>query len=188
MDADSEAFAALFHAHYAAVCRYIAARAEPDVVADIAGETFLVAWRRRSELPAEPRAWVLGTAGKCLANHRRSAMRRQRVQERVAALPAPLSPSVEDALTQAQQGRALLVALTSLGDHDRELLLLHHWDGLAAREIADVLGCSRVVARARLHRAGRRLQEALDSALRAEALCPASIEFKPSTWLRGNPP
>jgi hypothetical protein len=30
MDGDSHAFAALFEAHYAAVCRYVAARGVPD--------------------------------------------------------------------------------------------------------------------------------------------------------------
>src|SRR5215216_1732042 len=73
MDRDAQSFAALFQAHYRAVCQYIAARAEPDVVEDVAADTFTVAWRRRDELPDEPRAWLLGTAARCLANHRRSA-------------------------------------------------------------------------------------------------------------------
>jgi RNA polymerase sigma factor (sigma-70 family) len=181
MDRDSQWFAALFHAHYGAVCRYVAARAERDAVEDVAADTFMVAWRRRDELPDEPQPWLLGTAARCLANHRRSAMRRARVGERLGDLPAPVSPSVEEALIRAEQGRALFAALTSLRDGDRELLLLHHWDGLAARDIAAVLGCSRVVARARLHRAGRRLQEALGAALDADPEPPRAIELEPTT-------
>ena len=136
MDRDSQAFAALFQAHYSAICRYIAARAEADAVEDVAVDTFMVAWRRRDELPDQPRPWLLGTAAKCLANHRRSALRSARVGERLARQPRPVSASVEDALVRAEQGRALFAALTSLRDGDRELLLLHHWDGLAARDIA----------------------------------------------------
>jgi RNA polymerase sigma-70 factor, ECF subfamily len=181
MDRDSQAFAALFQAHYSAICRYIAARAEADAVEDVAVDTFMVAWRRRDELPDQPRPWLLGTAAKCLANHRRSAMRSARVGERLASQPPPVSASVEDALVRAEQGRALFAALTSLRDGDRELLLLHHWDGLAARDIAAVLGCSRIVARARLHRAGRRLRDALDAALDAEPGQPRAIDLEPTT-------
>lgn len=181
MDRDAQSFAALFQAHYRAVCHYIAARAEPDVVEDVAADTFMVAWRRRDELPDEPRAWLLGTAARCLANNRRSAMRSARVGERLAGQPTPIAASVEDALVRVQQGRALLEALTSLRAGDLELLLLHHWDGLAARDIAAVLGCSRVVARARLHRAGRRLQEALSAALDADPERPCTIELESTT-------
>ena len=180
MDRDAQSFAALFQAHYRAVCHYIAARAEPDVVEDVAADTFMVAWRRRDELPDQPRPWLLGTAARCLANHRRSVMRSARVEERLAGQP-PVSASVEDALVRAQQGRALFAALTSLRAGDRELLLLHHWDGLAARDIAAVLGCSRIVARARLHRAGRRLQEAVGAALDADPERPRTIELESTT-------
>ena len=138
MDRDPQSFAALFHAHYDAVCRYIAARAEPDAVEDVAADTFMAAWRRRDELPDQPRPWLLGTAAKCLANYRRSAMRSARVGERLASQPAPVSASVEDALVRAEQGRALFAALTSLRDGDRELLLLYHWDGLAPRDVERV--------------------------------------------------
>jgi RNA polymerase sigma-70 factor, ECF subfamily len=181
VERDAQSFHALFQAHYGAVCRYIAARAGPDVVEDVAADTFMVAWRRRNELPDQLRPWLLGTAAKCLANHRRSALRSARVGERAAGLPAPVSESVEDALVRAEQGRALCAALTSLREGDRELLLLHHWDGLAARDIAAVLGCSRIVARARLHRAGRRLQEALTAALDAGPERPHPIELGPTT-------
>jgi RNA polymerase sigma factor (sigma-70 family) len=180
MDRDAEAFAALFEAHYGAVCRYVAARGEPDLVEDVAAETFLVAWRRRHEVPGHARAWLLSTAAKCLANQRRARLRSARLGQRVAALQPGISPSVEEALTRSDQGRALLAALSSLRDEDRELLMLHHWDGLAAREIAAVAGCSRVVARSRLHRAGRRLRAALERELDRDPRCPHPAEM-PST-------
>ena len=74
-DRDPEAFRALYRAHYSAVCRYLAARADPDVVEDVAAETFLVAWRRQRELPHHLRPWLLNTAAKCLANQRRTRER-----------------------------------------------------------------------------------------------------------------
>jgi RNA polymerase sigma factor (sigma-70 family) len=177
MDRESHAFEALFDGHYAAVCRYIAARASRDVVEDVAAETFLVAWRRRDRLPREPLGWLLATAANCLANQQRASQRAARLSQKAAALTAPVSASVEEALKQHAQGRALFGALAAMRPADRELLLLHHWDGLAPREIATVIGSTAVVARARLHRAGRRLQRALGDALEHDAARPTSAEL-----------
>lgn len=166
---DADTFRALYGAHYRAVCRYLAARTDADVVEDVAAETFLVAWRRLGDVPEHERAWLLAAAGKCLANDRRARERSGRLAERLGAVAAvPGEDGVGDALDRAGQRRALLAALASLGERDRELLLLAHWDGLRPREIAVVAGCSPVAARARLHRASRRLQRALTAAL-AEA-------------------
>ncbi|HEV3001553.1 MAG TPA: sigma-70 family RNA polymerase sigma factor [Solirubrobacteraceae bacterium] len=163
---DADTFRALYRAHYRAVCRYLAARTDADAVEDVAAETFVVAWRRLGDVPEHERPWLLATAAKCLANHRRSRERSGRLAERLGAVAAtPAADAVGDALERAGQRRALLIALASLGERDRELLLLAHWDGLAPRDVAVVAGCSPVAARARLHRASRRLQRALTAAL-----------------------
>ena len=66
-----------------AVLAFAMRRADPDTAHDVLSETFLVAWRRIDELPAEPRPWLLGTARKVLANHRRAAERRGALHERI---------------------------------------------------------------------------------------------------------
>lgn len=162
---DPEAFREFYRAHYRTVCRYLAVRTDPDVVEDVAAETFLVAWRRQAELPDHAVPWLLNTAGKCLANHRRSRERSDALVDRLCGLLQGEDAGIEDALVRGAQRRALLAALTALSDHDRELLLLRHWDGLAPREIASVLDVNPVVLRARLHRASRRLRESLGTAL-----------------------
>ena len=83
-----DTFRALYGAHYRAVCRYLAARTDADVVEDVAAETFLVAWRRLGDVPEHERAWLLATAGKCLANDRRSRERSGRLAERLGAVAA----------------------------------------------------------------------------------------------------
>jgi RNA polymerase sigma-70 factor (ECF subfamily) len=170
MDDREAVFRTLYREHYATVCRYLAGRTEPDRVEDLAAETFLIAWRRQAELPAHVRPWLLNTAGKCLANDRRSRRRTTALADRLAAM-APLQPAgLEPELARGRRQKAVLCALAGLRTADRELVLLHLWDGLPAREIAAVLGISPVVARARLHRAGRRLERALEAALRHEDL------------------
>ena len=71
----------------------------------------------------------------------------------------------------------LLSALATLRETDRELLLLRHWDGLAPREAAAVLGLGPVLVRTRMHRAERRLRTALRAALEEEDVTPLPIEL-----------
>ncbi|HEX4109339.1 MAG TPA: sigma-70 family RNA polymerase sigma factor [Solirubrobacteraceae bacterium] len=160
-DRDPEAFRALYRAHYRTVCRFLTARTDRGLVEDVAAETFLVAWRRQSELPSEVVPWLLATARRCLANQRRARGRRDALVDRLGELIACDAGGVEDALARREELRAVLSALAACTERERELLLLSYWDGLAPREIAAVLELNPVLLRARLHRASRRLREAL---------------------------
>jgi RNA polymerase sigma-70 factor (ECF subfamily) len=175
---DAAAFRELYCAHYRTVCRYLMARADPDVVEDVAAETFLVAWRRQADLPATVVPWLLNTARKVLANQRRSARRADALVERIAAVTAGASGSVEDALGRNFQRRALVSALSGMRERDREILILRHWDELPPRDIAVVLEARSVVVRTRLHRAERRLREAFAEALEDEEGAPAALALE----------
>jgi RNA polymerase sigma-70 factor (ECF subfamily) len=172
---DPEAFRALYRAHYGTVCRYLAARADRSAVEDVAAETFLVAWRRQAELPPHIVPWLLNTAAKCLANARRGRERSDALALRLAGVLPASSPGVDAELESRAHRRALVAALVAVGERDRELLLLRFWDGLAPREIAAVVGVSPVTMRARLLRAGRRLERELRVALAVGDPSPLSI-------------
>ncbi|WP_354697752.1 RNA polymerase sigma factor [Paraconexibacter sp. AEG42_29] len=177
--ADSEAFRALFAEHYRTVCRYLSARTQADQVEDVAGEVFLIAWRRRGDLPADPVPWLLGTARKCLANQRRSRERAAALAERLALVAAP--PADDDQDSPARR-RAVLAALAAVSEADRELLLLSLWDGLPPRAIAAVMRLPPVLVRTRLSRASRRLQSALTDELDREDLAvPARLTTTSTT-------
>jgi RNA polymerase sigma-70 factor, ECF subfamily len=164
---DPDAFRELYLAHYRVVCRYLMARTSVDHVEDVAAETFLVAWRRQQEMPANVVPWLLGTARKVLANHRRSWRRAEALVDRIAAVAGSVS-TMDAELTTRGQRRALVAAMASLGDTDRELLILRHWDDLPPRDISVVLEARPVLVRARLHRAERRLRESFAAALEEE--------------------
>jgi DNA-directed RNA polymerase specialized sigma24 family protein len=70
-------FRTLYEAHFDDVRRFVRRRADLPSVDDVVGETFLIAWRRRRELPADPRPWLFRTARNVLLNdsRRRSAHR-----------------------------------------------------------------------------------------------------------------
>ena len=54
--------------------------------------------------------------------------------------------------------------LEELPDDYRAVILLHDLEGLTNPEIAEMLGCSLATAKIRLHRARKKLKEALDNA------------------------
>ncbi|MET8833450.1 RNA polymerase sigma factor [Micromonospora sp. NPDC004540] len=133
--------------------------AQPEDAADVVAETFLVAWRRRRDLPAdaEVRLWLYGVARRVLANHHRGGIRRQRLGERLrqritSAVGADPGSAVPERL-------AVRAALARLGELDREVLLLTVWEGLEPREAAEVLGVSPAAVRTRLSRARARLRD-----------------------------
>ena len=130
---DRADFSALFARHYPAVWRFVARRAWPDAVDDVVAETFLAAWRRYDDLPTDDLPWLLNAAGKCLANHRRTATRACALKERLAAQSTPIRA---DAMTQSFERNALVQAFASLSDNERALLKLTDWDDLPARRTA----------------------------------------------------
>ena len=171
-DRDADAFRALYRRHYRSVCRFLASRAAADDVEDLAAETFLVAWRRAGRVPDLEVPWLLNVAAKCLANHRRGGERREALAKRLAHVARLDVPGVDVDVERRRQRRAVITALASLHEHDRELLLLYFWDDLRPREIAVVLELSPIVVRARISRARRRLQLALDAELVGVPLLP----------------
>ncbi len=138
----------------------------PADAADIVAETFLTAWRRLDQVPADnPRPWLLGVARKVLANHHRGEGRHRALAEK---LGGELEAQLRGSLAYTQPGEGELgpatEALMSLSDADREVLELAVWEELKPAEIAVVLGIGRISARSRLHRARGRLRSRLEQA------------------------
>jgi RNA polymerase sigma-70 factor (ECF subfamily) len=151
-------FEALYARHAGAVRGYAMRRCDPETADDVVADVFLVAWRRRAELPEDPLPWLLGTARHVLANHARGQHRRVRLQDRLAAEPAAVAAPAE-----TRESARLQAALSSLSESDRELLLLMAWEGLELRQAAEVLGVRPNTLAVRFHRARRRLSAALEA-------------------------
>ncbi|MFD5074343.1 RNA polymerase sigma factor [Streptomyces sp. NPDC058371] len=160
MPIDTEAqFTDVYRAHYEDVLRFVRRRAHPMNVDDIVGETFLAAWRRRRELPENPRPWLFGAARNVMLNANRG-MRRQAalvVHIQQAAATADVDDPAVDATAEVDSRIDLVAAWRSLPPADQEVLALHVWEELDARDAATVLGCTRAAYAMRLTRAKRRL-------------------------------
>ena len=149
------AFEAVVDEVYEPLQRYLRRRCSPEDVDDLLDDVLLVLWRRLDDVPAADGAvpWAYGIARRCLANHRRSTQRRERLVQRVGAtLSEPRGP---DRVSAAEA--ALHRSLDRLPKRDREVVRLWAWERLEPREIAAVLDITPNAVRVRLGRIRRRL-------------------------------
>jgi RNA polymerase sigma-70 factor, ECF subfamily len=151
-------FEALYRNHAGAVAAYALRRASREVAEDVVADTFLVVWRRLDRVPDKPLPWLYAVARRTLANHRRSAARRESLTQRLQLEFRAIPPN--------PVGDGLLDALRSLRAADREVLMLVAWEGLTPTEAAQALDCTAVACRIRLHRARKRLAGALETTAR----------------------
>jgi RNA polymerase sigma-70 factor (ECF subfamily) len=156
-----ERFEAAYRELYEPICGYALRRVrQPDDAAEVIAETFATLWRRFDRCPQgdELRPWLFGVARRVIANQRRGERRRSALGER---LIANLDPGALATVVPAEETSSLARAFATLNESDRELLSLVAWEGLSREELALTLGTSRAVVRLRLHRARKRLREAL---------------------------
>jgi RNA polymerase sigma-70 factor (ECF subfamily) len=177
VDEDRRRFERLFHEHYDAVLAYAVVRADLPMAKDAVAQTFLVAWRRREELPERPLPWLLGVTRKTLAEQRRAASRRDSLTERLQAFGARDDARSSDPAEQVADADGVVSAFLTLGERDREILRLVAWERLGPADAARVLGCSRATFAVRLSRARRRLSAALAAHDAADS--PGPIEIFP---------
>ncbi|HEX2316968.1 MAG TPA: sigma-70 family RNA polymerase sigma factor [Thermomonospora sp.] len=171
-------FAALWDAYYDDVLAYAVRRVDPETARDVAAETFLVAWRRRDDVPADrPFPWLLHVARNTLANEARGRRRRARLWGRLRD-DRDLTEPVADVAAGLAEGGRVGAALRRLPERDREVLRLVGWEDLDARDAAVVLGCSVKTFSVRLHRARKRL---------AAVLAELDTERVPRTTLQRSP-
>ncbi len=150
----------LFAEHGRAVFAYARRRTTAADADEVVSETFVVAWRRLDDIPAEPLPWLLGVARNCLANINRSEGRQAALHRRLAETASVQSPEVVSS-TEREASPAVLDALGRLSAGEREVLTVLAWEGLSPDEAAVALGCSRTAVYLRLHRARRRFSAAL---------------------------
>ena len=155
-----ERFRALYTDNVSHVYRYFLRRVEGDATAqDCTADTFLVAWRRLSEVPEDNRdlPWLYGVARNVLANHSRSRIRSRRLFLRLGFLRNEVPATPEGIVVRRSEDRQVTEALQRLRPEDQELLRLSVWEGLDNGEIGVLLGCSAHAIAQRRHRATRRL-------------------------------
>jgi RNA polymerase sigma-70 factor (ECF subfamily) len=165
-----ERFTALYDEHYRSVYAYAVSRAGRQLADEVASEVFVVAWRRLDDVPRPALPWLLGVARNVVIGQFRAAARQQSIAAELRAWAvgsgaAAAGTVAGDVADQVSDRLTALRALASLTEADREVLTLTAWHGLTARDAAAVVGCSAATFFVRLHRARRRLEQAMEGLL-----------------------
>jgi RNA polymerase sigma-70 factor (ECF subfamily) len=151
-------FESYFTRYRGAVMGFALRRVPAEEAQDVVAETFLVAWRRLDQIPAEPLPWLLGVARNVIATRQRGDRRVTNLFNRLHEHTPRFQPNNPPADRADLAG-----AFNSLTENDREVLMLIGWDGLSVTQAAEVLGCSPQSLSLRLHRARKRLEARLET-------------------------
>ena len=171
----AQEFTALYNDNHRRVYAYAVARAGQPLADEIVAETFLVAWRRFSQMPTGAALpWLLGVARNVIRERYRDEGRQRAVAAEMLAWAAD-TPDVADGVAERS---AVLTALARLSENDREVLTLIAWDGLSRSAAARVLNCSVPAFLVRLHRARNRLERAVAAAEEPAPEKPAAAESR----------
>ncbi|MGW3668700.1 RNA polymerase sigma factor [Streptomyces sp. NPDC005141] len=168
---EPEVFAELFNRYADDIHRYAARRLGTEAADDLMAETFVIAFqcRRRYDLSRpHARPWLYGIVTRLVSRHRRAEARRLRAMSRVVST-APAEESGSEHLAERVVARvsaegtrgALSAALAKLPARYRDVLLVIAWGDLDYAEATEALGIPVGTVRSRLHRARKRLREAL---------------------------
>lgn len=164
---DEARFRTLFEATYRDV-RSFALRRLPDVSAvdDVVSETFLVAWRRFEQVPAdqsEALLWLYRVAQYGVLNAQRGERRRHALRERLRVAVPAITHDGDRVVVLDDECETLTSAFATLPEDDRTVLLLAAWEGLTGQALAIVLDCTAATAATRLFRARARFAAAVES-------------------------
>ena len=158
---DRDWFTSLYHDSYRMLLAYARRRVDEQTADEVVADTFLVAWRRRDEVPeGYERAWLFGVARNTILTAARSARRRNALNGK---LSGAIRPGWTDGWSDvSDRVDALVPALRELREEDRELLMLVAWDELSHVEIAQAMGITPNAVAIRVHRARKRLADRID--------------------------
>jgi RNA polymerase sigma-70 factor (ECF subfamily) len=154
----AEEFNRVYRAHLTELTRFLARRLPSDVVEDLAGDLFEIAWKKRTSITSgEELPWLYKTARYLIANYRRKQSGRIAILERF--FEPVVAPSAESV---ALADIAMAGAWQSLGPKEQEILALWAIEGLEPGQIAVVLSLSENAVNIRLSRAKKNLLAAFE--------------------------
>lgn len=163
--ADPATFVELYRRHAEDLLRYFARRTlDPEAAAELTAETFAEAFASRRnyrDTGVNGVAWVYGIARHQLSRFYRTGTIEARGREGIGMprrdLPAEDYERIEELVDLAPIREALVEALATLGDEQRDALQLRVIDELSYPDVASRLGCAEAAARQRVSRGLRRI-------------------------------
>ncbi len=162
----------LFASHHRKIRGYILSMVHDPVDADdLTQETFLRAHRKLDSVrePAAVTSWLYQIATHLCYDWYRKESRQPRFDPLDAADPAAAAAMgvesgeirLDQVVEKAEMSDCVNEFLDGLSNDYRQVILLHDCEGLTNPEIAQMLGASLDAVKIRLHRARRKLRDAL---------------------------
>jgi RNA polymerase sigma-70 factor (ECF subfamily) len=164
---EPSAFAVVFERHFSVIYRFLCLRAGFQPAADLASETFAIAFRRRADYDlARPdaRPWLIGIAVNVTRQARRSERRLGRALARLSGERTIDQEGPEAGLDNHPNITALSKVLAGLSPADRDLLLLFACMEFTYEQIAETLTLPIGTVRSRVHRLRSKLRGRLSEA------------------------
>jgi len=159
------AFVELYRRHAEDLLRYFARRTlDPEAAAELTAETFAEAFASRAnyrDTGANGVGWLYGIARHQLGRFFRSGRIDRSARQKIGLPPRDLPledyERIEDLVDFAPIRAAMVQALETLADDQREALKLRVIEGLSYPDVAARLQCAEAAARQRVSRGLRRL-------------------------------
>ncbi len=155
--------------YQSAVYRYVRFRvASREVAEDVTSVVFMKALRafgKYDERKASPKTWLLRIARNAVTDHLRSLQRRGSLHVSLDRIPDLVAdvPTHEERVIRQERIQHLLNSTKTLRKADQEILSLRYGSGLDNAEIAEHLNVSNNAVAVRLHRALKRLKDAIET-------------------------
>jgi len=167
---DGEAFGKLYDRYVDSVFRFVYYRVNDRALAeDFTSETFLRALRRISSINYQGRdigAWFITIARNIIFDHAKSARFRLELTTGEVVEGKDVDAGPELAVLTNMTNARLLEAVNSLGEEQKECIVLRFLNGLSVAETASVMGKNDGAIKALQHRAVKRLASVLGEELR----------------------
>lgn len=167
-DGDATAFQTLyerFSERVYALCQHLLG--DPEAAVDATQETFVNAWEQLRRLRHSEAfwSWLRATAVNACRHHRRrrrwlSGWSEQSAEDDPSEAADPREGGAER-LARAELQARVREALGRLSPAHREVVVLHHFEGLPLAEIAALLGVATGTVKSRLGRAREHLERLL---------------------------
>ena len=167
---DGEAFGALYDRYVDAVYRFVYYRVNDRALAeDFTSETFLRALRRIASINYQGRdigAWFITIARNIVFDHAKSARYRLELTTGDIIEGGDVDAGPEYLVLANLTNARLMEAVNTLGDEQKECIVLRFLNGLSVAETATVMGKNDGAIKALQHRAVKRLAIVLGDELR----------------------
>ena len=130
-----------------------------DIAEDLCQDAFIKYYERMDSIPtpAEAKYWLIRVLKNLALNYSKRKERERRAVDRIIREPQPKQESGETATMKAESISAIQIALETLPENLRMVLILKEYGNLNYKEIGSILGISEGNVKVRVYRARERL-------------------------------